>query len=53
MHIFLPQLLGPVAAENCMRGPLKEMKNYDAVTKETVETSWYTCKQSQSTMQFD
>lgn len=38
MHVFLPQLLGPVAAENGMCRPLKEVKSYDTILKKTGAT---------------
>lgn len=33
MHVFLPQLLRPVAAENSMCRPLKEVKSFDTILK--------------------
>lgn len=47
MHVFLPQLLGPVAAENSMCRPLKEIKSYDTKTGVTL---WYIYKQSLSSL---
>lgn len=35
MHVFLPQLLGPVAAENSMCRSLKEIKSNGTIPKKT------------------
>lgn len=51
MHVFLPQLLGPVAAENSMRRPLKEVKSYSTIPKKTGVTLWYI--HNQPTLQLD